>query len=581
MKTEQAEYPGHFGYDILETKQPPLYAHPTVKHFVGRLKTDGPVWFVAAITFLNGLFEIIDITFSRFGMLARFLTFVLPFGIPQVSRSVALLLGFVLIYLSLNLLQRKRIAWYLTMITIVIIVFTHIGIGRTHFIHTLIAPLLTLAVLLLFRKKFTVRNEPESIRRGIMLASISIIAALVYGIIGFWLLDKRDFGIDFQLRDSVIKTLCELAINCDIGIVPYTRHARWFLESLDVFGITAFIFALYSLFRPLKYRLATLPHERNRMRLILQSYGSSSLDYFKLWPDKSYFFSDSGKACIGYKVTNSVAISLGDPVGPVDELETLVLNFTNYCERAGWDVAFHQVQPTLLPLYKRLGFDAIKIGEEAILPLKHFVDQTSKEKEFRNATNKMEGEGYEYRIYKPPHSEEVLGQVEQVSHDWLAIPGRRERSFTLGRFDKAYLNETTIFAVIGPKGPIVAFANQVPSFKPKETTIDLMRHKVNVPNRTMDYLFLNLLVSSHKQGYDYFDLGLAPVYGVVIRPNAPLEERVLHWLFTLLGRFFSYKGMRSYKEKFQPNWEDRYLVYKGGVPGLAQTAIALARATEG
>lgn len=48
-----------------------------------------------------------------------------------------------------------------------------------------------------------------------------------------------------------------------------------------------------------------------------------------------------------------------------------------------------------------------------------------------------------------------------------------------------------------------------------------------------------------------------------------------------LNRYFSYKGLRHYKAKFEPAWEPRFLVYQGGPPGLVQTALALARATEG
>ena len=51
-------------------------------------------------------------------------------------------------------------------------------------------------------------------------------------------------------------------------------------------------------------------------------------------------------------------------------------------------------------------------------------------------------------------------------------------------------------------------------------------------------------------------------------------------MFEHLNRFFSYKGLRSYKAKFEPQWTDSFIVYQGGVPGLVRTGLALQRVSE-
>jgi len=44
---------------------------------------------------------------------------------------------------------------------------------------------------------------------------------------------------------------------------------------------------------------------------------------------------------------------------------------------------------------------------------------------------------------------------------------------------------------------------------------------------------------------------------------------------------FSFKGLRSYKAKFEPVWEERFLVYQNGHAGFVRAALALERITSG
>jgi phosphatidylglycerol lysyltransferase len=72
---------------------------------------------------------------------------------------------------------------------------------------------------------------------------------------------------------------------------------------------------------------------------------------------------------------------------------------------------------------------------------------------------------------------------------------------------------------------------------------------------------------------------MAPFAAVGIDEDAPVTERGLRLLSEHLTRFFSYKGLRDYKDKFGPAWEPRYLVYRSEV-SLPAIALALVRLTE-
>jgi hypothetical protein len=123
-------------------------------------------------------------------------------------------------------------------------------------------------------------------------------------------------------------------------------------------------------------------------------YGRAPVDYFKTWPDKAYFFSSSRASVVAYGVAWSVAVSLGDPVGPVDELAPLILSFVSFCAGNGWRAAFQEVLPDLLPVYQRHGFSVLKIGEEGLVDLERFATHTSRQRAFRKPRQHLEAAGY-------------------------------------------------------------------------------------------------------------------------------------------------------------------------------------------
>jgi phosphatidylglycerol lysyltransferase len=190
-------------------------------------------------------------------------------------------------------------------------------------------------------------------------------------------------------------------------------------------------------------------------------------------------------------------------------------------------------------------------------------------------------EGYRVACEHPPHPATLLDEAEEVSGEWLSLPGRRERAFALGRFERSYIERTPLVVAREPSGRLVAFLNQVPGVRAGVATVDLMRHRREAPNGIMDYLFFELMLRLREEGYRWFSLGLAPLAGVGDRPGASLQERAVHQVYEHLTAVFSFKGLRGYKAKFEPVWEDRFLVYQDGPAGLIRTALALGRVTQG
>ena len=92
-----------------------------------------------------------------------------------------------------------------------------------------------------------------------------------------------------------------------------------------------------------------------------------------------------------------------------------------------------------------------------------------------------------------------------------------------------------------------------------------MRHRANAPPGTMDALFAQVMMWGREEGYEWFNLGMAPLSGLAPPSAGRAWTRVGHFIYRHGEVFYNFQGLRTYKEKFNPDWEPRYLAYPGGL----------------
>ena len=532
---------------------------------------------VGFVTLGSGLMNLYMVMHPHFPPTQSFFADVFPLEFFRLSRFLTLLIGFALAITSLALFRRKKRAWWAAAVSSVLAVVFHLLQGLD-WRGSVFATVL-LVLLVATRPVFTVRSIRPDLRAALTRIAVVAALAIAYGVAGFWLLEVRHFEKNFHIWEAVRQTFISLSLFADPGLEPRTHYARWFLDSLRLTSIGGIVYAGLSLYRPVVQRFRVLPHERRRAAALVARYGRSSLDFFKYWPDKSFFFSDEGDAFLAYRVGMGHALVLGDPVGAEEAIEPLARAFKDFCCENDWRLAFHQTSPDHLAAYERLGLRRLKIGDDAIIDLASFDLEGRSRKEFRNVLSRLEREGVTYAREEPPLADALVRELRAVSDEWLHLPGRRERQFTLGRFDDAYVRATPVALVRDAAGKVVAFANLIPSFVPGEATIDLMRRRRDIPHGCMDFLFIKLFFQLKEAGFGRFDLGMAPMAGFTSGESATPEERALHAFFRRLNFLFSFAGMRAYKAKFASSWEPRYLVHEG-ILDLPAVALALARVSE-
>lgn len=501
----------------------------------------------------------------------------MPGGTVHLSRFVTMLAGVALIVVSVNIRKHKRRAYNTVLVMLMLSCVFHVAKGLD-FREALVS-FAALAALIPARRYFTVRSERPGLGRT--LAGVGLVAAVgaLYGILGFWFFDRRQFGIEFSILGSIRRTFEFMLFLDDPAIVPRTRLAHWFIQSLEVLSVAVVIYAAIKLYRPVLYRLREAPRDRQAATEILRAHGRSALDYFATWSDKSIFLTRAHDAFIAYRASGNFAVVLGDPIGPGDRIADAITEFTGYCAQADWSPVFHQATPDYWAVYQAKGFRRLKLGDEAIVDLTAFTLEGRPQKELRHAVRRLERDGYHLEYVEPPAPDEAVAQMRQISDDWLKHRGHRERRFTLGRFEERYVRDTRLLVTVDASGRPVAFVNIVPSYRPGEATIDLMRMRADAPNGVMDFMFVRLFNDFKAEGFTRFSLGLTPMSGFHPDEVAGAEEKIVHYFFSRMNFWFNYQGLRRYKAKFATIWEPRYLVYQNPAD-LPRIALAIRRVTE-
>ena len=182
----------------------------------------------------------------------------------------------------------------------------------------------------------------------------------------------------------------------------------------------------------------------------------------------------------------------------------------------------------------------------------------------RRSVRLAEAEGADFAVARGDDVARMLPELKRVSDEWVETRRTREKGFSLGFWNEAYVARTTV-ATLRRDGEIVAFANLWEGAEHEEITVDLMRYTARAPEAAMEHLFVQMMLWGKAEGYAYFNLGMAPLSGLENRQLAPIWNRVGALLFKHAENFYNFQGLHTFKQKFDPVWEPRYLASRGGL----------------
>lgn len=470
----------------------------------------------------------------------------LPLSVLEVSHFASSLIGMSLVLLARGLQRRLDAAWLLAVILLATGIVASLLKGGDYEEAVILAFLL--AGLLPSRRQFYRRASlfGERFTAG-WLATIALVL-----ISSIWL------GVFSYKHLEYSHSLWWAFSFSGEGEAP--RFLRAMVGALGV----ALFFGVAKLLRPAVFEpTLPTPDELAQARTMVAAF-PHSYAHLALLGDKALLFAPGHDAFLMYGVAGRTWVAMGDPVAFREEdRRELAWEFRTLCERHdGWPV-FYQVRPDNLGLYVELGLTLLKFGEEARVRLADFSLDGKARKTMRNNVNRLEREGYRFEVIEPAAVPALLPQLRQLSDAWLSAKNSREKGFSLGFFNEDYVCSGAV-AVVWHAAQAVAFANLWQAGG-CELSVDLMRYPPDSPNGLMDYLFIQTMLWGRAQGYEWFNLGMAPLAGLQNRSFAPLWNRFGALVFGGGETFYNFRGLHQYKDKFSPEWEARYLAAPGGL----------------
>jgi phosphatidylglycerol lysyltransferase len=537
-----------------------------------------------------GLVDLASALLSRPPERLLALRHLVPTDVLDTSRTFTLLAGTLLLLTASGLWRGKRRAFVAAMFLAAVSVPVNLLKAFDFEEATTAAAMLFL--LGINGEAFTVKSRGFTFR-GVAATLLAFAAGVaIYSIGGCWLVEflysPRDASLPRAFAEAVYQMF---GFGDPVLAVSRSHHVvRWFLGSISVLGLCLAGGFAIALLRPARHRTRHLA-DAARVRDLIKRYGDSTVSAFAAGDDVDFFFSTNGRAVIAYRFESDTLLVIGDPIGPPEEMPALLEAFERFCREHDWAFGFYQVRSERLRDYRARGWNAVHIGEDPVLRPDRFTLEGAAMGTVRRQVRKLEKAGLVVRHFVPDSNpfdpsddpDHLLAQLREISHEWMKGRPGGEKGFCMGRFEPGELDQVWLSVAWDPAAERVeAFCTWTPIWARRGWAIDLMRRRDDAPTGAMELLVVRAVEHARERGDLLMSLSLSALVKVEPREAPAAEARVTEdparaFLIHRLSRFYDFQGLFRWKRKFNPDFEDRFLVYPYGM-ALPRIAIALVRA---
>ena len=489
------------------------------------------------------------------------------FNFPDTSFAWS----FVLALLAGALTARKRIAWWLLILNLLLAAGLNVaGLTADH-----VSParafgetvglgfhLAALVLLILAYREFWAK-----VRRGALFKAAGVLlTGWAIGILVSWALVET-FPRSLAAEDRLFYVVNRVVGFAVVASASFTGRPSVFLNALfGLFSAMALIAAAIVLFQSQRSDNALTGEDESAIRGLLELWGKNdSLGYFATRRDKSVVFAPSGRAAITYRVELGVCLASGDPIGDPRAWPQAIDAWIAQCQSYGWTPGNMGASSAGAKAFREAGLNALELGDEAILYTSEFRLSGRDMRGVRQAVTRARRAGLTVRIRRHHDIEPTeMAQVTSQADGWRDTETERGFSMALGRLGDPADGECLLVEAIASDGAVAAMLSLVPWGR-NGVSLDLMRRSPQSPNGTIELMVSELALHADRIGISRISLNFA-MFRSAFEQGAQLGAgpvaRLWRGFLLFFSRWWQLETLYRSNMKYQPDWIPRYACYE-------------------
>ncbi|MFF2505286.1 phosphatidylglycerol lysyltransferase domain-containing protein [Streptomyces sp. NPDC058067] len=541
------------------------------------------VWYLRVVTFVNFLSAVwvsLGQDLQRHNTNDYFTPYLLTAGFAS---------GVFTWFLAITMRRRKRAAWILNLVLsglflilfALVMFFPEVRRYAQNWI-SLVLTAAFVAALLLGRREFYAKGDRSNAK---LAAVVGLGGLLVTSLFATFLVTVTNeaHGEDHStfLERWRYGTLRLISVATDESKYPYITTPNWVNVVINILSTLLLLAVVYAAFRSRKAVDPLTPDDEAKLRALLDKGGDrDSLGYFALRREKSVVWSPTAKAAVAYRVVGGVSLASGDPIGDPEAWPGAIEPWLMEAREHGWIPAVMGASEEAGTIYARHGFDALELGDEAIVETADFTLEGRAMRTVRQAYNRVRRAGYQVGIRRHEDiPDDEMAVLLQRADDWRDGATERGFSMALGRLGDPADGRCVMLECTDSQGELKAVLSFVP-WGPQGLSLDLMRRDRDAENGLMEFMVIELLQRAKEIGITQVSLNFAMFRSVFERGSRLGAGPVLRlWrsLLSFFSRWWQIESLYRANAKYRPIWEPRFLLFEKSAD-LPRIGLASARA---
>ena len=536
-----------------------------------------PLW-IGRLTLLLGILNVAANVFRNFQPLANRISGYTPLLINSTAFSTALFTSLMLILVARGLNRRKRRAWNLSVIILVINIVAELSREITHPAQLVVNSGLVL-LLVVFRKEFYAISDPTTKRQPFIAFFLILLLIIISGILFIYFRHRTQIQGNFGFSD-VLQQVLE-------GLVGITGPIKFTSNTVsDTVGYTLGALGIFSIILPLWLffrRSTSLPtmsaEDLEHVKVLIRhDQDQDSLGYFATRKDKSVVWTENRKAGIAYRVQNGVMLASGDPFGEFSLWPDAISEFLKIAQQHAWTPGVMGCSDRGGEVWvEKSGMIAIDIGDEAIIKVADFTLDGRPMANVRQMVNRIARKGYITTTTQwLDLDSETKKKLHKLANEWRYGVAERGFSMSMDRFGEE-ADSNTYITIAFLEGEIKGLLYFVP-WATNSLSLDRMQRERGTDAGVNELMITDTVAWGRANGITHISLNFAAFRSLFERADkisAGPITRGMRNLIRFLSGFFQVESLYRFNAKFQPEWETRYVLYPraADLPKVAWAAL--------